>query len=148
LKINAPGAVMFTTADDIYFVSKVIMDKIRDSLNKDKQKGIPFDNSRMMDELLQFHIITPNQKGKANAGYRVACLLVILAVVVVVSVSVAVVDLVLATFAIFVAALLHDIGKTISDVDIMLYDAKHKALGKEIDDKCYQLVFYACLITH
>ena len=65
LKINAPGAVMFTTADDIYFVSKVIMDKIRDSLNKDKQKGIPFDNSRMMDELLQFHIITPNQKGKA-----------------------------------------------------------------------------------
>jgi hypothetical protein len=31
----------------------------------DKQKGIPFDNSRMMDELLQFHIITPNQKGKA-----------------------------------------------------------------------------------
>jgi hypothetical protein len=33
LKINAPGAVMFTTADDIYFVSKVIMDKIRDSLN-------------------------------------------------------------------------------------------------------------------
>jgi hypothetical protein len=58
LKINAPGAVMFTTADDIYFVSKVIMDKIRDSLNKDKQKGIPFDNSRMMDELLQFHIIT------------------------------------------------------------------------------------------
>jgi hypothetical protein len=24
LKINAPGAVMFTTADDIYFVSKVI----------------------------------------------------------------------------------------------------------------------------
>jgi hypothetical protein len=28
-------------------------------------KGIPFDNSRMMDELLQFHIITPNQKGKA-----------------------------------------------------------------------------------
>jgi integrating conjugative element relaxase (TIGR03760 family) len=34
------------------------------------------------------------------------------------------------TFAIFVAALLHDIGKTISDVDIMLYDAKHKALGK------------------
>jgi integrating conjugative element relaxase (TIGR03760 family) len=65
LKINAPGAVMFTTANDIYFVSKVIMDKIRDSLNKDKQKGIPFDNSRMMDELLQFHIITPNQKGKA-----------------------------------------------------------------------------------
>jgi hypothetical protein len=41
------------------------MDKIRVSLNKDKQKGIPFDNSRMMDELLQFHIITPNSEGKA-----------------------------------------------------------------------------------
>jgi hypothetical protein len=39
--------------------------KIRVSLNKDKQKGIPFDNSRMMDELLQFHIITPNSEGKA-----------------------------------------------------------------------------------
>jgi integrating conjugative element relaxase (TIGR03760 family) len=65
LKINAPGAVMFTTSTDIYFVSKVIMDKIRVSLNKDKQKGIPFDNSRMMDELLQFHIITPNSEGKA-----------------------------------------------------------------------------------
>jgi hypothetical protein len=36
-------------------IGRVIMDKIRDSLNKDKQKGIPFDNSRMMDELLQFH---------------------------------------------------------------------------------------------
>ncbi|SFV88968.1 hypothetical protein MNB_SUP05-SYMBIONT-5-169 [hydrothermal vent metagenome] len=65
LKINVPGAVMFTTSTDIYFVSKVIMDKVRDSLDKDKQKGVPFDNSRMMDELLQFHIITPNSEGKA-----------------------------------------------------------------------------------
>ncbi len=65
LKINAPGAVMFTTTTDIYFVSKVIMDKVRSSLDKDKQKGVPFDNSRMMDELLQFHIITPNSEGKA-----------------------------------------------------------------------------------
>jgi predicted HD phosphohydrolase len=30
------------------------------------------------------------------------------------------------TFVIFVAALLHDIGKTVSDVNIMLYDVKHK----------------------
>ncbi len=65
LKINAPGAVMFTTTTDIYFVSKVMMDKIRSSLDKDKQKGVPFDNSRMMDELLQFHIVTPNSEGKA-----------------------------------------------------------------------------------
>ncbi len=65
LKINAPGAVMFTTTTDIYFVSKVMMDKVRRSLDKDKQKGVPFDNSRMMDELLQFHIVTPNSEGKA-----------------------------------------------------------------------------------
>ncbi len=65
LKINAPGAVMFTTTTDIYFVSKVMMDKVRSSLDKDKQKGVPFDNSRMMDELLQFHIVTPNSEGKA-----------------------------------------------------------------------------------
>lgn len=65
LKINAPGAVMFTTNTDVYFVSKVIMDKVRDTLDKDKQNGVPFDNSRLMDELLQFHIIVPNSKGKA-----------------------------------------------------------------------------------
>lgn len=65
IKTNTPGAVMFTTDSDIYFVSKVIMDMVRDSLNQDNQTGIPLDNSRMMDELLQFHIITPNSKGKA-----------------------------------------------------------------------------------
>lgn len=65
IKTNTPGAVMFTTDKDIYFVSKVIMDMVRDSLNQDNQTGIPLDNSRMMDELLQFHIITPNSKGKA-----------------------------------------------------------------------------------
>jgi integrating conjugative element relaxase (TIGR03760 family) len=65
IKINVPGAPIFTTDDDIYFVSKTIMDKIRDSLNKDNQKGIPYNNSRMMDELLQFHIIVPNSEGKA-----------------------------------------------------------------------------------
>ncbi|SFV89223.1 Pyruvate/2-oxoglutarate dehydrogenase complex, dihydrolipoamide acyltransferase (E2) component, and related enzymes [hydrothermal vent metagenome] len=65
IKINAPGAAMFTTRNDVFFVSKVIMDKIRNSLDENKQKGVPFDNSRMMDELLQFHIITPNSEGKA-----------------------------------------------------------------------------------
>jgi UTP:GlnB (protein PII) uridylyltransferase len=41
------------------------------------------------------------------------------------------------TFVIFVAALLHDIGKTVSDVNISVF------LEHEIDDKYHQLVFYA-----
>jgi integrating conjugative element relaxase (TIGR03760 family) len=65
IKMNQPGGSVYTTSTDIYFVSKVILDAIRKNLNDNNQKGIPFDNSRMMDELLQFHIVTPNPKGKA-----------------------------------------------------------------------------------
>lgn len=65
IKINAPGAPVFTTKSDVFLVSKIFMDKIRDSLTQNKQTGIPYDNSRMMDELLQFHIIDPNTDGKA-----------------------------------------------------------------------------------
>lgn len=65
IKMNQPGGKAFTTQTDIYFVSKVILDSIRENLHNNKQTGIPYDNARMMDELLQFHIVVPNDEGKA-----------------------------------------------------------------------------------
>lgn len=65
IKINQPGAPIFTDNDNIYFVSKAMLDAMKKQLQKDKQTGIPYNNSRLMDELLQFNIVTKNDKGKA-----------------------------------------------------------------------------------
>ncbi len=65
IKINQPGAPIFTTDKYVYLVSKVIMDAVRETLTKDNQQGIPYNNTRLMDELLQFNIIIPTTDNKA-----------------------------------------------------------------------------------
>jgi integrating conjugative element relaxase (TIGR03760 family) len=64
-KINEPGAGIFTTNTDVWYVSKRTIDEVKKQLRRDKQTGVPNDNVRIMDEMLQFKIIIPNDKNKA-----------------------------------------------------------------------------------
>ncbi len=72
LKINEPGAIAYTSDKYVYLVSKVIMDTIRETLVKDKQQGIPYDNPRLMDEMMQFGIIVANTDNKAIWNIRIS----------------------------------------------------------------------------
>jgi integrating conjugative element relaxase (TIGR03760 family) len=59
LPINRKGGVCFTTEDAAYFVSKVILDRLKERLRQDGQ-SVPDRNDRLMDELQQFEVIEPN----------------------------------------------------------------------------------------
>jgi hypothetical protein len=60
LAINRKGGVCFTTEDAAYFVSKVILDRLKERLRQDGQ-SVPDRNDRLMDELQQFGVIEPNE---------------------------------------------------------------------------------------
>jgi integrating conjugative element relaxase (TIGR03760 family) len=64
-KINEPGAGIYTTNTDVWYVSKRTIDEVKKQLREDKQTGVPNDNVRIMEEMLQFKIIIPNDKDKA-----------------------------------------------------------------------------------
>ena len=64
-KINEKGAGIYTTSTDVYYVSKRMLDDIKTQLRKDGQGGIPNDNVRLMDEMLQFKLIIPTGEDKA-----------------------------------------------------------------------------------
>lgn len=75
--INEPGSIALTTKEHIYLFSKRLLDEAREELIKHDQSGIPYNNSRLMDELLDFNIIDKNSNNKAifdivvwNGGFK------------------------------------------------------------------------------
>ena len=64
-KMNSRGASIYTTDTDIYYVSERIIDDIKKQLRKDGQSGVPSDNARIMDEMVQFKVVVPNKENKA-----------------------------------------------------------------------------------
>ncbi|RMD59548.1 hypothetical protein D6833_11285 [Candidatus Parcubacteria bacterium] len=63
LPINRPGAAAFLAGQDLWLVSKRVLDALREFLTRDGQ-GIPSRNDRLMDELQQHGLLIPHQ-GKA-----------------------------------------------------------------------------------
>jgi len=59
LPINRKGAAGFTTEDAVYFVSKRLLDELKERMRQDGQ-SVPERNDRLMDELQQFGIIEAN----------------------------------------------------------------------------------------
>lgn len=59
LPINRPGAAAFLVGDDLWLVSKRVLDKLRGFLTQDGQ-GIPSRNDRLMDELQQHGLLLAN----------------------------------------------------------------------------------------
>ena len=70
--INEPGAIGFTTKEYIYLLSKRVLDEAREELGKHNQSGVPFNNSRLMDELLDFKLIDARTDNKAIFNISIA----------------------------------------------------------------------------
>ncbi|MEC9364760.1 MAG: MobH family relaxase [Pseudomonadota bacterium] len=60
LPLNRPGAAAFVTGEDLWLVSKRVLDALREALLTEAPGGIPSRNERLMDELQQHGVITPN----------------------------------------------------------------------------------------
>ncbi|WP_173272745.1 MobH family relaxase [Thiosulfatimonas sediminis] len=60
MPINRKGAAAFTANDRVYFVSKRLLDEVKDRMRKDGQ-SVPSRNDRLMDELQQFKVLLPNE---------------------------------------------------------------------------------------
>lgn len=65
LTLNRPGAAGFFDGDNLWLVSKRVLDELRNHLEKEGQTGIPSRNDRLMDELQQHGILTPTVAGQA-----------------------------------------------------------------------------------
>jgi len=59
IKFNGKGAMCFTTEEYAYFVSKPVLDELKERLRQDGQ-SVPDRNDRLMDELQQFGVVEPN----------------------------------------------------------------------------------------
>lgn len=60
LPLNRPGAAGWLVDDDLWLVSKRVLDSLREHLNQEGQEGVPTRNDRLMDELQQHGLLTPN----------------------------------------------------------------------------------------
>lgn len=60
LPLNRPGAAGWRLNDDLWLVSKRVLDSLREHLNQEGQEGVPTRNDRLMDELQQHGLLTPN----------------------------------------------------------------------------------------
>jgi integrating conjugative element relaxase (TIGR03760 family) len=60
LPLNRPGAAGWYRDDDVWLVSKRVLDTLRDHLTQDGQEGIPSRNDRLMDELQQHGLLIPH----------------------------------------------------------------------------------------
>ena len=60
LPINRPGAAGFLHGEDLWLVSKRILDSLREHLIQEGQTGVPSRNDRLMDELQQHGLIIAN----------------------------------------------------------------------------------------
>ncbi|WJW74729.1 MobH family relaxase [Thiohalobacter sp. IOR34] len=60
LPLNRPGAAGWRLDDDLWLVSKRVLDALREHLSQEGQEGVPTRNDRLMDELQQHGLLTPN----------------------------------------------------------------------------------------
>ena len=60
IKINQPGATCFIYEGRAYFVVKTLLDYLRKYLATHGVSSVPTDNNRLMDVLLEQHILIPN----------------------------------------------------------------------------------------
>ncbi|WP_130537744.1 MobH family relaxase [Thiomicrorhabdus indica] len=60
IPLNRKGAAAFTQDNRVYFVSKRLLDEVKDRMRKEGQ-SVPGRNDRMMDELQQFKVLIPNE---------------------------------------------------------------------------------------
>ena len=63
--LNRAGAAGWVHDDKLWLVSKRILDEIRKHMTEQGQTGIPSDNTRLMDELMQNSIIIPASEDRA-----------------------------------------------------------------------------------
>ncbi|MGH9891768.1 MAG: helicase/relaxase domain-containing protein, partial [bacterium] len=61
LPLNRPGAAGWLVGEEIWVVVKTALDALRAHLLQEGQGGIPVDNRRLMDELQQRGVLTPNR---------------------------------------------------------------------------------------
>lgn len=59
LPLNRPGAAGWYLDDDVWLVSKRVLDALRDHLAQEGHEGIPSRNDRLMDELQQHGLLIP-----------------------------------------------------------------------------------------
>ncbi len=62
LPLNRRGAAGFLVGDDLWLVSKRVLDAIKEHLAREGQTGIPSRNDRLMDELQQHGQLIPNDE--------------------------------------------------------------------------------------
>mgnify|MGYP005843121891 CR=1 FL=1 len=60
LPLNRPGAAGFLDGDDLWLVSKRVLDDLRQHLAQEGHGGIPSRNDRLMDELQQHGMLRPD----------------------------------------------------------------------------------------
>ncbi|WP_301017922.1 MobH family relaxase [Thiothrix sp.] len=65
LPLNHPGSAAFFDGQDLWLMSKRVMDELRTHLESEGQTGIPSDNIRLMTELQQHGILTATAAGQA-----------------------------------------------------------------------------------
>ena len=63
--LNRAGAAGWVHDDKLWLVSKRILDEVRKHMTEQGQTGIPSDNTRLMDELMQNSIIIPASEDRA-----------------------------------------------------------------------------------
>ncbi len=66
LPLDRQGAAGFVHDDKIWLMSKRVLDDVRGHMLDEGQGGIPSDNTRLMDELMQNSIITPAEANRAS----------------------------------------------------------------------------------
>jgi conjugal transfer pilus assembly protein TraI len=59
LPLNRPGAAGWYRDDDVWLVSKRVLDALREHLAQEGHEGIPSRNDRLMDELQQHGLLIP-----------------------------------------------------------------------------------------
>ncbi|MGQ0620620.1 MAG: MobH family relaxase [Panacagrimonas sp.] len=60
LPLNKPGAAAWVTENDLWLVSKRVLDALREHLISEGQPGIPGRNDRLMDEMQSGGLLLPN----------------------------------------------------------------------------------------
>lgn len=62
LPLNRRGAAGFLVGEDLWLVSKRVLDALKEHLAREGQTGIPSRNDRLMDELQQHGLLLPNDE--------------------------------------------------------------------------------------
>ncbi len=60
LPLNRRGAAGFLAGEDLWLVSKRVLDALKEHLAREGQTGVPSRNDRLMDELQQHGLLVPN----------------------------------------------------------------------------------------